>query len=114
VNAIEHRNRETRYTDWCVVVGPNMRWVEDDYEDLMRTFPEVLLGYRVHPTTVDHLLAGKYWRAPKKIVVLAGVHLHQRWSIAYREIEQYRAVHGTKIEHWFVHRTEGVWRLDRR
>lgn len=35
------------YTDLAVVYGPHRRWVQQDYADLQRHFPEALLGYNV-------------------------------------------------------------------
>ena len=64
--------RRRDWTDVALLVGPNMRWVEDDYPTLIRKRPEELLGYQVHFTTYDRFTREVRGRVVGKVVVLTG------------------------------------------
>lgn len=103
----------TQHVDTALVVGPNMRWALEDTVDLFRWMPEVLLGYRVKPTTLwsfPRELMGRRW--PTKIVILDGCYdEHDFYSKHYdHEINRARAL-GLNVECWHVHRGEGIWRI---
>lgn len=93
------------YTDLAVVVGPNVRWVEFDYEDLCRYAPEVLLGYRVLLMTFDQVeRGGLRGRRPLKVVMLEGPGvLSHRWR---RELAQVSLDLDVKFEWYRVHRAQ--------
>lgn len=95
------------YTDLAVVLGPNVRWVEDDYEDLQRFAPEVLLGYRVRLTTIDSVRSG-HTRGLRidKIVVLEGPEMYETRALqAVREIRFSQVgAYFPKVEWYRVHR----------
>lgn len=107
MSAIRARNVRNRYTDVCLVIGPNRRWVENDYEDLLR-HTTALLGYRVEVATVDEVTHGRLRGIrPTKIIVSDEVWRSYRWQKA-------RAMLGYvtgRIEVWHVHRGEGVWKV---
>lgn len=56
------------YTDLCIVLGPDRRWVETDYRELAEQRPETFLGYRVMLACPSDLLRGY---RPSKVVFLA-------------------------------------------
>jgi len=64
--------RRRDWTDVALLVGPTMRWVEDDYPTLIRKRPELLLGYQVHFTTYDRFIQEVRGRMVGKVVVLTG------------------------------------------
>lgn len=64
---LQHRE----FTDLALVVGPYARWTENDYEDLQRYKPEVLLGYRVILMTSTEVVNGAHrGLRPEKVIVL--------------------------------------------
>lgn len=93
------------YTDVCVVIGPDVRWTEDDVSDLQQAFPEVLLGYRVVMTTVADVNDG-YLRGmrPSKFVVLDGCDQVRGYFRALDEIMVAAITYGAEVEHWEVYR----------
>ena len=98
------------YTDTCVVVGPDVRWIEDDVEDLLQYRPEVLLGYRVKMVTAADAYRAARGQRVTKVVVLDAEYT----TIGLRGIEELvRSTHVEyfgKVERWFVHRGIGIWR----
>ena len=105
------RVQRPEYSDLALVVGPNVRWTENGYEDLQRHHPEVLLGYRVRLFTAHDVVFGRHrGLRPEKVVVL---------NAAYREgprfEDELRAAVVTgyfpKFEVWHVHRGTGIWRV---
>ncbi len=90
------------YTDLAVVVGPNVRWVEYDYEDICRYAPEVLLGYRVLLTTAAQVTHGYLrGRRPVKIVCVDGPGMGDPRFV--NDLGYYRAF-STRVEWYRVHR----------
>jgi hypothetical protein len=101
------------WTDEAVVIGPDRRWVQDDYEDLNRAYPEVLLGLRVRLMTIDMVRRGSLMgRAPVKIVVFDGCQRERGWRDAWHQLLPLKYIRGTRIEFWYVHRGIGVWKMD--
>jgi hypothetical protein len=100
-----HRRRD--WTDSAIVTGPTLRWIEDDYEDLRRAHPEVLLGYNVR--LVPWSTLGGYLRGLilSKLVILDGGQDFP--PEAMREVERQRQL-GAQVEQWVVHRGVGIWR----
>ena len=98
-----------RFTDLAVVMGPSVRWVQDDTEDLLRWMPEVLLGYRVRMMTPNDRIRGL---RVKKLIILDGPYTPEQkrqlmdaaFMVEFWEIG--------KIEIWHVHRGEGIWRIE--
>lgn len=102
--------RSTRYTDTCLVIGPNLRWTEMDFRDLWREKPEVFLGYRiklVSPNRRD--LRGHY---PKKVVSFDGPFNFQ-YEEVLRDLRRQVALAEGIWEHWYVHRGHGTELLRR-
>ena len=101
---IQHRE----FSDLAVVIGPNVRWVQDDYEDLQEFAPEVLLGYRVLLTTPDDVrIRSTAGLRIEKIVVLDGISRSRMWQRALVELEsRLVASEFPKIEWYHVHRSE--------
>lgn len=103
------------YTDFCVVLGPNVRWVEDDYEDLNRAYPEVFLGYRVLLTTPRDVRRSVMGRRPPTRVVVVGEEARDAksrdWNNALNELHDYQSLadYGD-MQGWHVHRGTGIWR----
>lgn len=99
------RTVNPHYTDLAVVLGPNLRFVQFDFEDLQRFAPEVLLGYRVRLATVDSVsrgaLRGLYI---SKLVILDGISQARDFHIAYNEARVCLALSGGKVETYRVHR----------
>ena len=99
-----------QYTDLAVVLGVTARQVEVDCADLVRAYPEVLLGYRVLLATPNRVMRG-YWIS--KLVVLDP---GQMWTPQFD-----RALQDTlmsvlvtdfgKAEGWRVHRGRGIERI---
>lgn len=104
----------TDYTDLAVVIGPDRRWAEEDYLDLVDQCPEVLLGYRVMPMSAREVISSPLRGRPvAKVVLLEGVYdrLISTWADRLqRELRRWEAL-GTKIEAWHVHRVRGIWRI---
>lgn len=101
------------FTDLAVVIGPNARWVEDDYEDLQRSRPEVLLGYRVKLLTPWDINRNglKRWM-PVKIIVLHGSEETIQWHNVRNELKAYlENFEWARVEYWHVHRVKGVWQF---
>lgn len=106
-----NRTLNPEFTDLALVVGPNVRWTEDDYEDLQRYHPEVLLGYRVRLLTARDVVEGRHrGLRPEKVVVL---------NAAYREgpkledalLASVAVGFFPKFEVWHVDRGRGTWRV---
>lgn len=100
------------YTDLCIVIGPDVRWVENDVEDLLRYRPEVLLGYRVMMTTAalaDIRLCGTH---PEKVVILDFPYSDSQSRAIMNTVEpSLTRAYFPKVERWHVHRREGVWQV---
>lgn len=88
------------WTDLAVVLGPNMRWVEHDYDDLVRHAPEVLLGYRVRLATTTDRLWGYQIR---KLVILDGPYRSQDQTRIEDAVVQ-TLTRGGKVERFNVYR----------
>jgi hypothetical protein len=102
------------FTDLALVIGPNARWVEDDYEDLQRDQPEVLLGYRVRLYTAFDIERGQHrGTRPEKVVLLdAPFRDDSQWERVHQEVQACLASgYFPKAEVWHVHRREGIWRI---
>lgn len=97
------------YTDLAVVVGPNSRWVADDYDDLCSQAPEVLLGYQVRlatPNSVAEIMRG---RVVSKLFLLHGPYsVNDRRAI--EDAESAVVWRDISSEWLAVHRTHGVRR----
>src|SRR5690349_4275774 len=72
--------RRRDWSDLAVVFGPNMRYVEEDYADLMQHAPEVLLGYRVMLATSQTNIRGL--RVQKLVILDAEYGMWDRAWIA--------------------------------
>lgn len=99
---------DPKWTDLALMLGPNLRWVEEDYEDLQHAYPEVFLGYRVLLATPNTNFDG--YRIMKLVIVGT-----EDWSIKLSRATQ-RAARmvnsaGGKIETWYVHRGRGIHRI---
>lgn len=107
---------DTRWTDRCFIIGPEIRWTQDDYEDLQHAYPEVFLGYTVWLLTPDMIVRGMgRGVVPKKVILLHGVYgsqASQRHPFWNNDVQMWRAM-GAKLETWFVHRGEGIWRMSK-
>jgi hypothetical protein len=88
------------YTDLAVVFGPNMRWVREDYDDLQKHAPEVLLGYRVRLATPYDRLWG-FWIT--KLVLLEGPYRTQDWSRIQDAVVQ-TELRGGRVETYNIYR----------
>lgn len=107
MNRRNWKHRE--FTDMAVVLGPNERWVEDDYADLQHAFPEVLLGYRVLLATPQTRLHG--YRITK--LVLVGSERYDPWfERAKHDAMGWVEMNRGKTEVWYVHRMHGIHRVD--
>lgn len=89
------------WTDLALVLGPNTKWVEDDYEDLQRFAPEVLLGYRVRLAVPTSELRGMWVR---KLVLLRGLDMGDYRTARAVEDAVHSIVPGGKCEWYRVHR----------
>lgn len=107
------RTLRPEYTDLALVVGPNLAWVEDDYEDLQRTYPEVLLGYRIRLMTVQQVAQGRvHGMRPTKVIWLDGCERNPFWKQARNVLQASTAVTPFgRVEEWHVHRGCGVERV---
>lgn len=101
------RIHHPEFSDMAVVLGTNVRWVEDDYRDLQEHAPEVLLGYRVRLFSVDSVLRGmSRGLRIEKLVVLDGPDMYGRraeeavMDLYYGQI----GAHFPKVERYRVHR----------
>lgn len=107
------RTLHPEFTDLALVIGPNVRWVECDYEDLQRYRPEVLLGYSVRLLTAEDMLKGKHHgRRPEKVVLLSAEYdSREAWRL--RDEIHYAVSSGyfPKVETWYVHRGRGIWQV---
>lgn len=107
-NRIQH----PEFTDLAVVIGPDVRWVQDDYEDLQRYRPEVLLGYRVILATPGTFHRKTWGRWVTKFIVLDGTFRNPGWyrchNDMYMTLERYP---WARIEQWHVHRGDGVYQI---
>lgn len=98
------RIQRPEWTDLAVVMGPNVRWVECDYEDLVRYAPEVLLGYRVLLATPDSALRLR-GRNIRKLVLLKGLdHSNQSHCSAIQDAVAMTRMLDGKVEWFDVHR----------
>ena len=89
------------YTDLAVVLGPNVRWTLDDFEDLERFAPEVLLGYDVL-LGVPHVFRGSLrGHRPTKVVLLNHPNKQPEW---YRAVEDLRWMQHGDVAHWEEYR----------
>jgi hypothetical protein len=108
------RLRNLWYSDLAIVLGPNLRWAENDTDDLQRWYPEVLLGYRVRTMTVDTASRGRLrGSSPRKVVILDGCQNEPRWISTKYDVAILRDVLGpSNVEWWHVHRGDGIYRMD--
>lgn len=102
------------YTDLLIMVGPNKRWVEDDFEDLHAAHPEVFLGYRVLLLTVDQIRDGAIrGRRPERVVWIDDNDRYHGSSQAYQEmLHTLPSSHFPDVQWWHVHRVHGIYRTD--
>lgn len=105
---------QPEYTDLLVMVGPDKRWVETDFEDLHDAHPEVFLGYRVLLLTVDQVERGATrGRVPERIVWLEDNDRHLGSNRAYQElVHSLSGSHFPNVQWWNVHRARGIYRTD--
>jgi hypothetical protein len=103
------RINRPEFTDLAVVVGPWAHWTEDDVEDLNTKYPEVLLGYRVLPTTVYDVNRGALrGRRVSKVIILDEATRMPDSARAFTEIlGSMVGSYFHKIEWWYVHRERG-------
>lgn len=95
------------YTDLAVVMGPNMRWVENDVYDLMRYRPEVLLGYRIRLVVPNNAIRGLQI---KKLIILEGPYSKQQERQMMDAVYMVEFWEFGKIETWSVHGRD-IWRV---
>lgn len=102
----------SEYTDLLVIIGPNVREVLEDYEDLYHRYPEVLLGYRVLLVTGHDVRMGALHGRGEvaKIIVLDGTEADYSWRWVMDEVDHHAAM-GAQVENWYVHRVRGIWRI---
>lgn len=93
------------WTDLAIVLGPNVRWVEDDYEDLNRFVPEVLLGYCVRLMVPDSIQTMQGIRL-RKLVIVGDEHVPWQASDVAKRTLYFSG--GGVCEYWDVHRVRGA------
>ena len=102
------------WTDRLYIVGPNMAWTKDDFEDLTRERPETVLGYSIWLATFNVIVRGELrGTTPAKVITLdcpALTSPDYPWQQIQSQFWSWEA-QGTKFETWHVHRVEGIWRV---
>jgi hypothetical protein len=102
------RIQETQWSDLAVVMGPNVRWTEDDYEDLQRYAPEVLLGLRVLLCTPADALRKTRGRLIHRVILLDGLDFDPHTNRAVDDVTFGARTRfpEARIEWYHVHRSE--------